>query len=548
MHLHFVRPGDDDETKPATVPEADALVAWGEAPSERLPNTSLFIGIDAFSASEGEPCRTASQENARLEGRSVACLHEPVAQAALDERAKQAARLDAQGVLLDRPDAWYALGSGGAGYCDACNTRLNAHLTKLYDDQYVPYRVVDAIAAAGETLDGPFFREHAQVRLASGVEHGARLARRVRDEARLVRRTETMVGARLAGLNPAAVKLVQKLDFVVLPTTCDDFGQVDPAPYEIFAATLGKRPVIGVVDEETALQPARALQACRYATALGASVALPPSAPADTLEVVAEHRRFVRDFNSRYRPSERYSEVLLVYSPECDHWTNGRHGRGVRAAAEALSRVCAQYRIVLSVPRTGSEPLIVVDAGALPAAEARHLSARIRDGASALVVGRTGGADEKGRAFEPPLGGLSEGLSSVGHGTVFAIDPNGEPEQRPVEPLVLPMERALESILGRGRRTVQTNHPSLLVKLYLDPERKLDVHLVGRNWNAAAGSAEAVQGAVLRLSGAAVGGARMGWLFSQGAAERKVTLTPYNMGVQAKLPDFIGSAVLTIPR
>lgn len=548
MHLHFTSLPEKPDAELLRAREEDSIVAEPTALGQPPPDTSLYVRVDAFSPTTEGACRAADNESTRLDGQPISCPHHPAAQDALDERVRAAARLDTSGVILDRPDAWYAVGDRQAGFCDACNERLNAHLQKIYEDQYVPYAVVSKLAEASEASQVPFWREHSQLRLESGLEAGARLSRRVRDEARLARKVETWVGARLTGMNAASVQLARKLDFVVLPVTCNDTGQVDPAPYEVFAAAVNKRAVVGLADSLTASQPARALQASRYASALGASLSLPEGASAETIDAVAEHRRFTREFQTRYRPVDRYAEVLLVYSPECDHWTNGRHGRGVRAAAEALSRVCAQYRVVLGVPRMGSEPLVLADAGALPHDEARHLQARVRDGATAIVVGQVGGADELGRLFEPPLGDLSEGLEKVGNGSVFGIDPRGTPDDRPYQPLVVPMDRALESLLGRGRRVASTNRPSLLVKLFLDPDRKLDVHLVGRAWNPTGGHAQAVQGAVMRLSGAAVGGARTAWLFSPGAPERKVTLTAYDMGVQARLPDFIGSAVLTVSR
>lgn len=548
MHLHFSTASETPDAELLQTRESDTIIADASALTPPPANTSLYVLVDAFSSPGNGECRAADGAVAQHEGLPIGCPHHPAAQELLDERVRAAARLETSGVLLDRPDAWYASGEQKAGFCNACNDRLNAHLQKLYEEQYVPYNVVSTLAESSEGTDGPFWREHAQQRLASGVEAGARLTRRMRDEARLARNVEAWVGARLSGMNAAAVQLARKLDFVVLPTTCHDSGQVDPAPFEVFAAAVKKRAVVGLADPLTASQPARALQACRYASALGASLSLPEGASAETIDAVAEHRRFTREFQTRYRPTDRYAEVLLVYSPECDHWTNGRHGRGVRAAAEALSRVAAQYRVVLGVPRTGSEPLVLADAGALPHDEARHLQARVRDGATAIVVGVIGGADELGRPFEPPLGDLSEGLGKVGNGSVFSIDPRGQPEERPYAPLVVPMDRALDSLLGRGRRVVSSNRPSLLVKMFLDPDRKLDVHLVGRAWNPTIGQAQAVQGAVLRLSGSAVGGARTGWLFSPGAPERKVTLTAYDMGVQARLPDFIGSAVLTVSR
>ena len=78
--------------------------------------------------------------------------------------------------------------------------------------------------------------------------------------------------------------------------------------------------------------------------------------------------------------------------------------------------------------------------------------------------------------------------------------------------------------------------------------RQLDVHLVGRQFDAATGNAEEVKGLVLHLAGAAVSGARTGYLFSPDVPERKVALTPFGMGVQAVIPDFAGAAILSVAR
>jgi hypothetical protein len=201
------------------------------------------------------------------------------------------------------------------------------------------------------------------------------------------------------------------------------------------------------------------------------------------------------------------------------------------------------------MPKTGSEPVLLADAWALPEVEAARLDTRVTEGASAIVLGTVGAVDEVGRALAGPFAPLSDGLNKAGTGTVFAIDTEsraeGEAERR-FEPLMVPLERALESLLGRGRRAATYRGASLVVKCYLDPDRKLDVQLVGRAFDPSSGAAAVVKGAVLHLSGAAASGARSGMLITEDGQERKVSLAPFGMGVQAALPDFVGSAMLTI--
>jgi hypothetical protein len=53
---------------------------------------------------------------------------------------------------------------------------------------------------------------------------------------------------------------------------------------------------------------------------------------------------------------------------------------------------------------------------------------------------------------------------------------------------------------------------------------------------------------VLHLSGAAVSGSRAGVWLSEDGQERRLVLVPFGMGVQVALPEFAGSALLTVPR
>jgi hypothetical protein len=153
--------------------------------------------------------------------------------------------------------------------------------------------------------------------------------------------------------------------------------------------------------------------------------------------------------------------------------------------------------------------------------------------------------------MEGPFPELSSGLNRVSAGTVFVADlqaPASGVAERRWEPLVTTLDKGLEALLGRGRRAASISKPSVVVKMYIDPDRKLDVHLVGRQFDPATGAAEEVKGASLFLAGSAVSGARSGYFFTAEGPERKVTLTPFGMGVQATLPDFVGSAVLSVAR
>lgn len=550
MNLLLVPSG---ETVPDGGAEAmrgvDALAVDAEALPPRAPGLSLHARVDAWSTGdEAHACRSRSNEPSRADGRLVACANDPAGEAALDERVEQAARKPVDGVLLERPDAWYAgEDAAGTGHCAACDARLGEHLQIAYGESFVPFDMHEARAQP----EPPFVREWESVRLRAAVEHGGRLARRARDEARRVRGSETAVGASFQSANPAAVLLAQDLDYVVTPAPEPVPDGARVAPYELFRAALGTRPLVGLLPERLAARPGHVLQAARLAAASGAEIALPRNAPDASHAALAAHRQFWKEFRSRYRPVERLAEVLLVYSPECDHHSGGEHGAGVRAAAEALTALGAQYRVVMRVPRAGSEPLVLADATALPEADAARLERRVSEGASAIVIGACGAVDDDGRALEGPFPALDRGLNRVGSGTVFSLDNGLQPVgggERRWESLMPTLDKALESLLGRGRRAASCSRPSVVVKLYVDPDRKLDVHLVGRQFDPHTGAPEPVHGALLHLAGFAVSSARSGYLFTADGPERKVTLTPFGMGVQVTLPDFAGAAILTVAR
>lgn len=560
MNLQIVRPTETCSTPVLSERLADALlVPAGDSPPAKVAGTKLFVSVDAVAPASDAACLDAKGQASTLHDpatlstsvgtRPIACPNDKAEEHALDERAKAAARFDVDGVVLDAPDAWYVAGLRGAGFGGPCQARLNTALQLDYGEQFTPSNVLLSNLAAAANGDAPFWRERDALRLRVGVEHGARLMRRIRDEARTSRNLETQVGVRLLGLGPAAIELAQRADFALVPAPAPMPERSRVTLYEIFRAAMAQRAVIGMLDADAAKNPALVAQAARLAGASGAEVTIPHSAPAESHAALAAHRKFWKEFRSRYRPSDRLAEVLLLYSPQCDHWSGGAHAGAVRAIGEALTRLGAQYRVVLSVPRSGTEPVVLADAFALPEEDAARLEKRITEGASAIVFGRCGAVDDEGRPLEGPLPELSGGLNKVGAGTVFLLEAAvPEAEERRWEPLVAVLDKAMESLLGRGRRAVSVSKPTVVAKAYLDPERKLDVHLVGRAFDPVKGRPEEVKGLVLHLAGASVSGARTGYLFTADQPERKVPLTPFGMGVQAVIPDFVGSAVLSVAR
>jgi hypothetical protein len=456
-----------------------------------------------------------------------------------------ASRLPIDGVLLNAPDAWYVAGSRGAGFCEACETQLRSELVRDFGEQLIPATALPAIATQADKA--PFWREREALRLRTGVEHGHRLAARIRDEGRRERNVDLRVGGRLLGLSAVATLLARRLDFAVIGAQAPTPDRAELGHYEIFRAALGYRPLVALASAELSSDRERVLQAARLATSVGAELSLPGQAPPAAHAALAEYRQFWREFRSRYRPLDRLAEVLLLYSAQCDHWSQGTHGAGVLGLAEALTRLGIQYRVILEMPRSGTEPIVLADASFLTEEDAGRIERRITEGAGAITVGPVGCCDENGRSIAGPFPELAAGLNRVGAGSVLALDLLAA-GPRKVDTLLPGLEKALESLLGRGRHAASVSKPSVLVKMYVDPDRKLDVHLVGRQFDPATGAAEEMKGLTVHLSGSAVSGARTGYLFSQGMPERKVALSAFGMGVQATLPDFRGSAVLTVSR
>ena len=106
--------------------------------------------------------------------------------------------------------------------------------------------------------------------------------------------------------------------------------------------------------------------------------------------------------------------------------------------------------------------------------------------------------------------------------------------------------RGLREMIGRGRAQVTlSGRGHLLSRAYLDPERKLDVHLVNLEEKPA-------QGVLLGVAGQAAGASRSGYWFAPERASGKdgerIVLNPSGFSLSTVLPAIEGSALLTIPR
>lgn len=547
MTLQLLRPGEPPlsaEELGARAVSAVAVPSGQELPA-RAPGVALYASMDAVGPADTSPCRSAAGEAARSPDASLlGCPNNPQQRAHQEAAGKNVDRAEIDGVLLDAPDGWYAAGRTGAGFCEHCEAAFQASLHADLLEQFAPGPLLPAIAKQSNAA--PFWREREAVRLRSAIENGLGLARTLRDEARREKNVELPVGARLTGISAVAVELARRLDFVAVNAVAPSPDRFGLGGYEILRAALGNRPLTVLASDEFSRKTTMVAQAARLAVAVGAELSLPASAPAASQAALTQHRQYWRELRARYRPSERLAEVLVLYSSQSDHWSQGGHGQAVQAVTELLTRLGVQYRVVLEAPRNGSEPLVIPDAAFVAEEDAGRLERRVTEGAGAIVVGAFATSDETGRTLSGPFE-LSDGLNRIGSGSVIRLDAPANWD-RGADVLQAPLDKALESLLGRGRRSVSVSRPTVLAKLYLDPDRKLDVHLVGRQFAPTTGAPEEVKGLVVHLAGSAVSGARTGYFYSQGEPERRVSLSAFGTGVQTTLPDFSGSAILSITR
>ena len=163
-------------------------------------------------------------------------------------------------------------------------------------------------------------------------------------------------------------------------------------------------------------------------------------------------------------------------------------------------------------------------------------------GGDALLLGKCTPIDEEARIGDPVFPEARSGLERVGEGRVFALD-DGAQEAA--------VSRALRELSGRGRAQVLlSGRAQLLSRAYLDPERKLDVHLV--NLDLRDGHFVPAQGVQVTIAGQAAGGGRAGYWFaperSGGKDGERITLNPSGFSVSTILPSVTGYALLAVPR
>jgi hypothetical protein len=530
---------------PPEQPGAPGVPAKGDLASA-TPDDALSAGVHAAAPQPRELPAVVVVDIARPDGddaclsfdgavADVRCASSLEGRDASGALAARAATLG-EAVLLSGLDRWYALGPLGAGYCRSCELTLGEELRESYGDHFEPFEVLPALRdPALPFAERPFARVKEALRLSEAVASGKRAVLRARDEARAKRSLEIAVLGRAAALDAAALLLCPHLDGLVfsLPSL-DPFDAL--LPLQAARAALGARPAVALLPRETT--PAQVRLVAGLATACDCDVLLEAGASDDARSALLAHRRFLTVVRERFRPSFPLPDAELLFSPLCDHWTAGGHGRSSAACLAGLARAQLQPAVRLELDGgVRAQLLVLAGAGALSLADAAAARRFVEGGGDALVIGRCAVIDEEGRLGEPVFAPVKSGLERVGEGRVYTLEDGA----------LLP--RALRE-LGRRPQITVAGRGRLLTRSYLDAERKLDVHLVNLDLREA--GAPTAQGVQLSIAGQAAGGGRLGYWF---AAERaggrdgeRITLNPSGFSVSTILPSVEAYALLAVPR
>ena len=483
--------------------------------------------VDRCKARDGSPAEVRCASS--LEGRQAA-----------GEAAARAAQLG-EAVLLEGLDRWYQLGPDGAGYCRSCELALTESLRESYGDHLQRFDALEPLRAsvlpAGER---PFARQKEALRFAEAIEAGKRAVLRARDEARRTRGVELLLLGRVGPLSPVALELCRHLDGLVF-----ELPSLDPLqallPLLAARAALGQRPAVAVL-------PAGATEAqVRLFAALTAAcdtdLLLPAEAAKEPRAALALHRTFLSLVRERYRATAPLVDAEILLSARCDHWTQGAHQRAASACAVALSRAQLQPTVRLDLMGGTHAPLLILaGAGALPESDAAAARRHVEAGGDLLVLGRAAAVDDEGRIGDPLFPEVKSGLDRVGEGRVYQVE-DGEQD-------VL-LSRALRELAGRGRAQITlAGRGKIFSRAYLDPERKLDVHLV--NLDVREDGIAAAQGMQITIAGQAAGGGRAGYWFAPeragGKDGERIPLNPSGFSVSTILPSIDAYALLAVPR
>ena len=437
-------------------------------------------------------------------------------------------------------------GRGGAAFgprplvpVGPCELALVEALREGYGEHLLAFDPLAAARAQPGSRTAPFAGAREALRLAAAVEAGKRAALRARDEARRGRGVEIAVLGRAGTLSAVSLALCRHLDGLVF-----DLPSLDPEeaafPLLTARAALGLRPAVGVLP--AAATPEQVLLFSSLALACDADVMLPPGASEEAVAALELHRQFQEVVRERFRPTEPLVDLEVLVSPFAEHW-GGIHLATSAACAAALSRAHLLLGARLDLLEVRAQVLVLAGCSALPAEEAARARRHVASGGDAIVVGRCAIADEEGRPGPPVFPEAKSGLARLSEGRVFGIAADGDPPAQ----LDVQVVRAARELLGRGKAHLGlTGRGRLFARAYLDPERKLDVHLVNLD------GPRPAQGVLLHIAGQAAGAGRTGYWFAPERAAGKdgerISLNPSGFSVSTILPGIAAGALLAVPR
>ena len=530
--------------QPGTPP---ALAAPGLPPESLLP--PRMVSLDLSRPRDAEEACLDEDGDRSGGGEPVVCPSSLSGRNHAAELSVQAAAA-ADGILLRGLSRWYELGPRAAGYCSSCEEALIEALRETYGDHVQRFPALSA--KGGRDLpprERPFAGLRELLRLREPLEAAKRSILRARDEARRSRGVELVVMAETGALHALSLALCKHVDGLAFP-----LPSVDPleALFPLLAAraALGERTAVGIAPAHAT--PAQVVQLSALAAACDADLMLPEGASAPVRAALAGHRRYQGLVRERFRASVPLSDLTLLVSATGDHWSAGAHLRASASACAALAAAHLQLAVRIDqVPPGphGQRILVVAGCEAMPEAQAAAVRRHVAGGGDLLLVGPCAVVDAEGRRGEPLFPNLKHGLDRQGEGRIWALAPQG-PLPEPSQEGTL-LVRAARELLGRGRQSLSlSGRGHLLARAYLDPERKLDVHLV--NLDLREGGFGPAQGLTLHIAGQAAGGGRVGYWFAPeragGRDGERISLNPSGFSVSTVLPAIGASALLAVPR
>jgi hypothetical protein len=531
------------EDAPPAPPGKAILPGLGEG---RLPRAAW---VELSRAKNPEEACLDEDENRAGGAVAVRCPNHEASQAETRAAAALSARRG-EAALLDGLDRWYRLGAQGAGYCSHCERALNEGLQAAYGDHVEPF---GALSLQRESGLLPPQRPYGGLREALRLELPLRAAKAAiqaaRDEARARRGLELPVLARVGPLSPLALLLCRHLDGLVFQLqTLEPMDAL--LPLLAVRAAMGNRAAIAQLPPQARPDQVRLFGA--LAAACGCDLMLQPGAAIESKAALAAQRRYLALVRERFRPTAPLADLDLLVLPRADHASQGAHLRASGVLAAALQRAQLQFAVRIDEPARAGGARLVALAGAseLPDELAGPIRRHIEQGGDLLLVGPCDRVDEEGRRIAPLFPESKLGLERVGGGRVYGLPLEGTlPRETELDG---PLGIAQRELLGRSQRTLSLQgRGALLARGYVDPERKLDVHLVNLDLTEEAGFRLA-QGVLLQIAGAAAGAGRLAYWFSPDRTSTKdgerITLNPSGFSVSTVLPSVQACALLSVPR